>query len=320
MLDTSARLLRLLSLLQSRRYWSGASLAERLEVTERTVRRDIDRLRSLGYPVQAASGVAGGYQLGAGADLPPLLLDDDEALAVTIGLRSASNGSVTGIEEAAVRALSKLDQVLPARLSKRVQALHQHIVPLHPAQHSVDPRALSTIAGACRDHERLRFDYTARAGVASERQVDPYGLVHTGYLWYLVAWDVSRDDWRTFRVDRMTSRPSTLTRFTPRPPPDADLAAYVTRSVSSSTHSTPASVVLHASLATLSDRLPRYVGSLESLAATRCRLTVVTHSVDSVAVWIAMLGVEFEIENPPELRDRLRQLAERLERATRASG
>src|ERR1700688_2490239 len=201
MLNTSARLLRLLSLFQARRYWSGAELSERLEVTPRTVRRDVDRLRSLGYPVNSTSGAGGGYQLGAGATLPPLLLDDDEAVAVAVGLRTAASGTVSGIEEASVRALSKLEQVLPSRLSRRVSALHAFIVPLANPGPTVDAATLTAIAAACRDHEELRFGYHSRDGSPSVRAVEPHRLVHTGRRWYLAAWDTDRNYWRTFRVD-----------------------------------------------------------------------------------------------------------------------
>src|ERR1700675_4795740 len=188
MLLTSARLLRLLSLLQGRPSWSGADLAERLEVTERTLRRDVDRLRSLGYPVHSTSGTAGGYQLGAGANLPPLLLDDEEAIAVALGLRTSASGGVTGVEEASVRALLKLEQVLPPRLRQRVSALHAFILPLARRGPTVDADRLSAIAGACRDHEVVRFQYSDRAGAPSARVVEPHRVVHTGYRWYLVAW------------------------------------------------------------------------------------------------------------------------------------
>src|SRR4051794_20708628 len=220
MLETSARLLRLLSLFQAQRYWSGAALSHRLEVTARTLRRDVDRLRSLGYPVNSTAGAGGGYQLGAGATLPPLLLDDDEAVAVAVGLRTAASGTVTGMEEASVRALAKLEQVLPHRLRRRVAALHGFIVPLAHSGPTVDAEMLSAIAGACRDSECLRFKYESRDGAATAREVEPHRLVHTGRKWYLAAWDLERADWRTFRVDRIASRLKTGTRFTPRPAPD----------------------------------------------------------------------------------------------------
>ena len=216
MLQTSARLLRLLSLFQAQRYWSGADSQQRLDVTGRTLRRDVDRLRSLGYPVHSTSGVAGGYQLGAGANLPPLLLDDDEAVAVALGLRTSASGGISGIEEASVRALLKLEQVLPPRLRHRVAALHGFFVPLEtPRSNASMPNSLSVIAGACRDYEGIRFKYQRPQRVPSARAVEPHRLVHTGYRWYLVAWDIGRNDWRTFRVDRIEGKPKTSTRFQP---------------------------------------------------------------------------------------------------------
>lgn len=232
MIATSARLLELLSLFQAQRYWSGGDLCERLEVTPRTLRRDVDRLRRLGYPVNSTSGVAGGYQLGAGATLPPLLLDDDEAVAVAVGLRTAASGTVTGIEEASVRALSKMQQVLPDRLRRRVAALHAFIVPLANNGPAVDAQVLSTIAAASRDCECLRFRYQNSAGESTMRRVEPHRLVHTGRRWYLAAWDQDRAEWRTFRLDRIEPRLRTSGHFTPREPPDGDFAAYVSKSVS----------------------------------------------------------------------------------------
>lgn len=206
MLETSARLLRLLSLLQAHRDWSGADLADRLGVTPRTVRRDVDRLRELGYPVNASPGTGGGYQLGAGAELPPLLLDDDEAVAVAVGLRTAAGQGIEGIGETSVRALAKLEQVLPNRLRRRVSALNAFTVPMlrGSGPSAVDPAVLTELANACRDCERLRFEYLDHGGSPTRRTVEPHRLVCTEHRWYLVAWDVDRDDWRTFRVDRIT--------------------------------------------------------------------------------------------------------------------
>src|SRR5256885_4875469 len=216
MVGTSARLLRLLTLLQSRRSWTGGELCGRLEVTARTLRRDVDRLRSLGYPVHSNSGVAGGYQLGAGATLPPLLLDDDEAVAVALGLRTSATGAVSGIEEASVRALLKLEQVLPPRLRGRLAALHGFLLPLQRRGPTVDAARLSFLANACRDHDGVRFMYHDRTGAPSTRSVEPHRLVHTGYRWYLAAWDLTRNDWRTFRVDRVQGKLRTSLRFKPR--------------------------------------------------------------------------------------------------------
>ncbi|TDD13854.1 YafY family transcriptional regulator, partial [Actinomadura sp. KC06] len=205
---SSARLLRLLSLLQARREWPGPELAGRLGVSVRTVRRDVDRLRELGYPVHATPGAAGGYGLEAGTAMPPLLLDDEEAVAIAVGLRAAAGGAVEGIGEASVRALAKLEQVLPSRLRRRVTALHTATTPLTgpPAGPAVDPETLTVLAAACRDRERVRFAYRDAGGAETGRHAEPYGLVTAGRRWYLVAYDADRGAWRTFRADRI-SRP-----------------------------------------------------------------------------------------------------------------
>jgi predicted DNA-binding transcriptional regulator YafY len=231
MLETSARLLRLLSLLQSRRDWTSMELAARLGVTTRTVRNDVERLRGLGYPVDARPGVAGGYRLGAGGSMPPLLLDDDEAVAVAVEDMSAVPGTVTGIEETSLRALAKLEQVLPTQLRGRVHALHTHIVATSTGGPTVDAAVLTTVAAAARDRQRLRFDYRAHDGSGSTRSVEPHRLVHTGRRWYLLGWDADRQDWRTFRVDRITPRAPTGPRFAARQPPGGDAAAFVARSL-----------------------------------------------------------------------------------------
>jgi predicted DNA-binding transcriptional regulator YafY len=315
-LQTSARLLRLLSLFQARRYWSGGELSTRLEITGRTLRRDVDRLRSLGYPVHSTSGTAGGYQLGAGATLPPLLLDDDEAVAVAVGLRTAASGTVSGIEEASVRALSKLEQVLPSRLARRVAALHSFIVPLASCGPTVDATLLSVLAAACRDFHRLRFSYQGRAGASSERAVEPHRLVHTGRRWYLVAWDVGRRDWRTFRVDRITGKPLTSSIFAPRKPPEGDFAAYVSRSLSYMQYAYRAQVTLHAPIATLAPRVSPTAGVLEAIDSNSCRLHTGAHSLDTLCIHLVLLGVDFDVHEPPELVDCMRRMAERLSRAS----
>jgi predicted DNA-binding transcriptional regulator YafY len=316
MLETSARLLRLLSLFQARRYWSGAELSQRLEVTARTLRRDVDKLRSLGYPVNAAAGTGGGYQLGAGTSLPPLLLDNDEAVAVAVGLRTAANGSVTGIEEASVRALAKLQQVLPSRLRRRVAALHSSIEPVASTGPTIDAETLTIIAGACRDYEMLRFDYHNHDGVASRREAEPHRLVHTGRRWYLAAYDVARNDWRTFRVDRIQPGLSTGSRFQPRKPPGGDFAAYVSRSVSYERHALRAQIVLHAPADLATERLPSWAGKVEEADERTCILHTGAQSLDSLLVYLAVLGFDFEVREPPELVDRIRWLAERFTRAT----
>lgn len=257
MLETSARLLRLLSLLQARRDWTSTELATRLGVTTRTIRNDIGRLRALGYPVDARPGVAGGYRLGSEGALPPLLLDDEEAVAVAIGLRTAASGGVAGIEETSMRALAKLQQVLPSRLRHRVSAFRSHTLPMPSRGSQVDPDVLTVIASACRDHERLRFDYRAHSGAATRRSVEPYRLVNDRRRWYLVAWDVDRDAWRTFRVDRIEPRTPAGPRFTPRAlPPDPEITARVAREAGEATWRYRARVIVHAPASYVRDRLP----------------------------------------------------------------
>ena len=315
MLETSARLLRLLSLFQVRRYWSGAELSERLEVTPRTLRRDVDKLRSLGYPVNSTSGTAGGYQLAAGATLPPLLLDDEEAVAVAVGLRTAASGTVTGMEEASVRALAKLQQVLPSRLRRRVSALSSFIVPLTSAGPTVNAETLTMIAGACRDYEKLRFRYHSRDGTGSEREVEPHRLVHTGRRWYLAAWDGNRNNWRTFRVDRIEPGLSTGTRFAPRKPPEGDFAAYVLKSVAYAPYPHRAKIMLHASVEMAAERVPPAAGTLEPIDDRTCMLHTGAGSLDMLSIFLAVMGFDFEVQEPPELIERIRWLAERFSRA-----
>src|ERR671911_2045350 len=244
---TSSRLLELLSLLQGRRDWPGSELAERLEVSARTIRRDVERLRELGYPVESLTGPAGGYRLRAGTAMPPLLLDDDEAVAIAVGLATAARSSVAGIEETSVRALVKLEQVLPAHLRRRVRALQSATMTLPAGGPTVDPQCLTVIAAACRDSERVRFAYRGRDGVDSRREVEPHSLVNLGRRWYLVAWDRGRRDWRTFRVDCLAKPASTGVRLAQREPPAKDAAAYVAQSLSAAPYRYDARVTLHAS-------------------------------------------------------------------------
>jgi predicted DNA-binding transcriptional regulator YafY len=311
MLETSARLLRLLSLFQGRRYWSGADLAERLEVTPRTLRRDVDKLRSLGYPIHSTAGVEGGYQLGAGSTMPPLLLDDEEAVAVALGLRSAATGTIEGVEEASVRALAKIEQILPPRLGRRVAALQAVIVTLPRAASLVDARTLSLIAGACRDQESLRFKYQDYGGKASARNVEPHRLVNTGRSWYLVAWDADREDWRTFRVDRIQSRPSTGARFPPRELPSKDLATYVSRGAWAAPPCR-ARVKLLVGAKALAESWPGGIGMLEPIDEHSCFLEIGGSTFERLAMHLCMLNVDFEATGPPELIDELRRFSTRL--------
>jgi predicted DNA-binding transcriptional regulator YafY len=314
-IQTSARLLRLLSLLQSRRDWPGEELARRLEVHVRTVRRDVDKLRGLGYPIHASTGTTGGYRLGAGAALPPLLLDDDEAVAVAVGLRTAAGGTVAGIEETSVRALAKLEQVLPTRLRHRVNALQSVTVPIASGGPTVDPGTLTAIAAACRDHDRLRFDYQDHDGTASVRAVEPHRLVHTGRRWYLVAWDLDREDWRTFRVDRLAPRIPTGPRFTPRKPPATDLAAYTSYAISTAAYRYRATIIVYAPAPAVVDRIPPTAGVVEAIDDTTCRLYSGANDLDWLAAHLGVLGFEVEVIDPPELVDRIGAMADRLRRA-----
>jgi predicted DNA-binding transcriptional regulator YafY len=315
MLETSARLLKLLSLLQTRRDWSGAELAARLEVTTRTIRNDVERLRRLGYPVRATPGVAGGYRLGVGASMPPLLLDDEEAVAVAVSLRTAAGGSVAAIEETAARALVKLRQVLPARLRRRVDALRAYTVAVPWAGPSVDAGVLTTIATACRDQERLRFDYRSHDGGESVRATEPHRLVHTGRRWYLVAWDLDRDDWRTFRVDRVRPRAPTGPRFTPRPlPEDGDVARHVTRGVGTASWHFRARIVVHAPAERVAAKLP-VPAEIQPLGEDKCVFEPGSDNPQLLAAYLIMLGEDFTVEDSPELAAELRILAGRLTRA-----
>jgi predicted DNA-binding transcriptional regulator YafY len=319
MVDTSARLLRLLSLLQARHDWSGAELAERLDVTTRTVRRDVERLRDLGYPVHATRGTAG-YRLGAGAALPPLLLEDDEAVAVAVGLRTAAGGSVAGIEETSLRALAKLEQVLPARLRHRVGTLHSATVRVGAGGPPVDPDTLMAIADACRRHESLRFDYTSPHGDVTTRSAQPHRLVSFGRHWYLVAWDADRDDWRTFRVDRLALRTPNGPRFTPREPPDGDVAAYLEQRLSSHAWPLRATVTLHAPADAVTDRVWPGIGVVEPVDERTCLLHVGAETARDLAWMITSVDVDFTVlDGPPALVDALRAHAERCARAIRGS-
>jgi predicted DNA-binding transcriptional regulator YafY len=318
MIETSARLLKLLTLLQSPRDWTGAELAEKLQVSPRTVRSDIERLRALGYPVDATRGSVGGYRLGAGGTLPPLLLDDDEAVAVVIGLRKAAG--VAGVEEMSLRALTKLEQVLPSRLRRRVSALASYTVqvPSDLAGPEVDPELLTQLAGLCRDREQLRFDYSAHGGESTLRRVEPHRLVNWGRRWYLVAFDLEKQDWRTFRVDRVQPRIPTGPRFSPRDLPEGgDVAAYVSRRVSAAAWRYRAAVVVHVPAAALAERLTPAVGVVEPIDSRTCLLETGADTVQSLAVHLSLLDADFDVrDGPPELTEYLQVLAERYRRAT----
>lgn len=311
---TTERVLRLLALLQRRPSWTAAELAAELGVTDRSVRRDVERLRALGYPVHATAGVGGGYQLGAGTRLPPLLLDDEEAIATAVSLRMASGGTVAGAGEAALRALAKLDQVMPPRLRAEVRAVHGATETLVGPGVEIDAELLVTLARACRDAVRVRFRYAGRrrddAGGEHERTVEPVRMVATGRRWYLMAWDVDRGDWRTFRLDRMRDVAATTWRFRPREHPDP--VSYVQRSVIAAPYRYLARVRLHARPDEVRDLVPPQVGRVEDDRDGWCVLVVGGEDLDWLAVHIARLGFEAEVLEPPELREAAARLARRV--------
>ena len=309
------RLFALLSLLQTPREWPGSELARRLEVSPRTIRRDVERLRDLGYPVEASRGAEGGYRLGAGAAMPPLLLDDEEAVAIAVGLRTAAAHAVEGIDEASVRALAKLEHVLPSRLRHRVATMAAAMVAVPGTGPTVSTDVLTAIATAARDRQRLRFDYVDHAGTVTRRDTEPHRLVHTGRRWYLLAWDADRDDWRTYRVDRITPKIPTGPRFTPREPPDPDVAAYVTRGVGSAMWEARAHVRLHAPADVVRQRLTPAVGTITAVDDERCDLQTGSDSLPMLAAYLGFIGVDFEVLDPPELVEHVRGLGERYLRA-----
>ncbi|MER5944718.1 YafY family protein [Streptomyces sp. NPDC001904] len=316
--DTPARLLQLLSLLQTPREWPGGELADRLGVSRRTVRRDIDRLRDLGYPVQATLGADGGYRLVAGKALPPLVLDDEEAVAIAVGLRAGAGHAVEGVEEASVRALAKLEQVLPGRLRHRVATLQAATIPLTSGDGAtIAPETLTVIASATAGTERLRFHYRAADGSETRRLVEPSRLVSTGRRWYLVAYDIDRAAWRTFRVDRLTEPFATGARFAPREVPDGDAAAFVRRSVSSR-GAVPyeLDVEFSAPVEAVAERVPAAVGPLEALPdGSGCRLRASTSdAVEWMAVRLATTGFDFRVRGPEELISAVREMGDRMVR------
>jgi len=316
MANTSSRTLRLLSLLQSHRYWPGPELAGRLEVSVRTLRRDIDRLRELGYPVDASRGVEGGYQLAPGATLPPLLVDDEEAVALAVGMQLAAQGAVAGIEESAVRALTKIVQVMPPRLRRQVDALRAMTVPAGWGGTGpvVDSGVLTTVAQACRDTERLEFGYTDQGARFSTRHVEPHRLVPSGRRWYLVAYDLTRHDWRSFRLDRLDAPRRSGARFRPRELPAEDAAAFVRDGIAERRAPWSVEVRVHAPADIVRAHVVRWA-SVEELGGT-CVLRMTSDSLDWPAMALGVVGADFEVIAPPELLAHLHEWSRRFGRAT----
>ncbi len=320
MANTSSRTLRLLSLLQTHRYWPGGELADRLDVSVRTLRRDVDRLRELGYPVNAHRGVDGGYQLAAGAVLPPLVVDDEEAVALAIGLHTAAQGAVAGIEESSIRALTKIVQVMPPRLRRRVDALRAVTVPMSwTGGPSVEVDVLAATAQACRDEERIRFGYTARGGQRSDRHVEPHRLVSLGRRWYLVAYDLTRGDWRSFRLDRVDAPTSTGARFRPRELPAADAAAFVRAGIDNIPTAHQVRALVHAPAADVAAKIGAWARVRER-DQNSCTVEMTTDSLDWAALALGATGADFEVSEPTELTEHLQDWAARFTRATSETG
>jgi predicted DNA-binding transcriptional regulator YafY len=316
MTDPTGRALRLLSLLQTYKFWSGDELAAQLEVSPRTLRRDVDRLRELGYPVDATPGANGGYRLAAGAHLPPLLLDDDEAVAIAVGLRAAAGASIEGIEETSVRALAKLEQVLPGRLRRRVNAVHTNVSSMQWGVDTatVDADALAVLALACRDNEQVRFDYRRRDGDEAQRLVEPHNLVSAGRRWYLVAWDVRREDWRTFRLDRLDAPRLGGVRFRPRELPAENAAAFVTASMAAMPVPFEATIVVRGPLAAVRNLVRHANAKVEAVDDDNCRVHVRADSRQWLVTVVALLATEFEVvvEEPADLVADVKRLGSRL--------
>ncbi|WP_024936489.1 helix-turn-helix transcriptional regulator [Actinomadura welshii] len=322
MRDPSGRLLRLLSLLQTPREWPGGELAERLGVTARTIRRDVERLRDLGYPVHATHGSTGGYRLTAGTAMPPLLLDDEEATAIAIGLRTAAAGAVAGIEDSSLRALAKLEQVLPHRLRHRVATLTEAAVPLPPqdgAPPAADPAVLALLAAACVTGEKVRFTYTDAGGRATRRLAQPHRLVTAGRRWYLVAHDEDRAAWRTFRADRVTAPHRTGVRGPRRElPGGADAASWAMDALAGGSGTIRARVLLHVPVQEAAEHVTAWQGVLEPAGDRTCVLHTRSDSLRFLAYRVTLLPVDYTLLDPPELAEHLAGIARRANRAVRA--
>jgi predicted DNA-binding transcriptional regulator YafY len=317
MADPAARLLSLLSLLQTPREWPSSELAQRLRVTDRTVRRDVERLRGLGYPVEASMGVYGGYRLAAGAAMPPLLLEDDEAVTLAIALRLTAGQPVAGLEESAVRALTKVLQVMPPRLRHRAKTVAIATVSATPFDGVIDPETLTALASAAANGERVRFGYADWQGRTTTRHVEPVKLVALSRRWYLVAFDLDRTDWRTFRADRIAQPHATGGRAAHRELPGGDVNTYLAEARAAMAPVVRGDVILNLSLADAETRLRDSLGDgrIEAWAHARTRWCTHADTVPWLASQILHLGCEFEVCGPPELSRYLRELADRILRA-----
>lgn len=316
MTDTAARLLRLLGILQRRPQWTGPELSETLGVDARTVRRDVDRLRSLGYEVDATPGSAGGYRLAIGTQVPPLLLDEEEATAVAVVLGVMASVAIPGVEQGALAALTKLDRLLPPRLRGQLVALRESTVALLPSMEAVPAEQLVSLARACDLHERVTFGYRAHDGAVTQRRVEPHRLVATDRRWYLVGYDLDRLDWRTFRVDRASSVELTGHTFEPRVLDDP--ARMVSEGIAVAAYTYRAVVRLAAPLVDVQRLIPPSVGTLES-SGDETIANLGADRFDWLAGYLVDLGWEFEILDPPEWRRAMARLGTGLARRHRGA-
>jgi predicted DNA-binding transcriptional regulator YafY len=320
MLDTATRLLRLLSLLQSRVEWSSTELAEELDVTRRTVRRDVDRLREVGYPINSSRGSSGGYRLGTGGALPPLLLDEDEAVAIALGLQRSATTHVTGLEEAGSAAQSKLRELLPTRVRGRLDAMQLATEHSRHTPPEVPSELLTSLAETCHRHERLRFDYRSHDGTESRREVEPHRLVFLDGRWYLLGRDLDRDGWRSFRVDRLTPRTPTGPRFEPRDLSDEQARELVTRGVTEALSTVRARVRFALPAERVATRANAYRQRVDADGPDACVLHCGGDSVETLAWWLGSFDADFTVLDPPELREQCRVLEQRYRRAGTAPG
>lgn len=318
--DLPERLLRLLALLQSRRTWSAAELAERLSVTERTVRRDIDRLRALDYSVTGTTGPTGGYQLAAGTSIPPLVLTDDEVIALAVRLATATTDGISGVDDASLQALAKLEQILPARLRPQLTAVSgaTSAAPWHDGVHAghVDPGTLAVLAACSREHEVVRFDYLDRNGHRTRRRVEPNSIVSLRSLWYLVAHDQDRDAWRIFRIDRISAPSRTYRPAQRRNLPAPDAATFVTNSLAAASYRYTAHLTVSMSATDVRGGIFGPIpGDIQDLGPGRCRVRLTAESpalVTQYAALVAALGADFTLKAPAEITDQLHRLGEQL--------
>lgn len=320
MTRTTGRTLELLGLLQTHRTWTGPELRSRLEVSERTLRRDVDDLRGLGYGIESVPGVGGGYRLGAGASIPPLVLSADEAVAIAIGLRAAGQAAVTGMEDASARALSKLEQSLSSQTRERIATVERAVVPLGGASADVDMDVVVAVAGAIRESRRMRIHYRTHEGAESRRRIEPHRIVHSGRRWYLLAWDIDRNDWRNLRLDRLVPRLPLDATFVPRDLPDDQVRAFTTHGITTAPYPVQARLRVHAPADDVRRHFGPTVAHVQVESASTCLLSVGSRGAAEMAMYVGTSGFAFEVLDGAELRQALTDLAARFTRAIRPVG